>query len=148
MKKVLIVYGSTTGNTEYMAEIISKGFINAGIKTGLANVTDFDPLELDEDLNALILGCPAYGHDSVEFQEDFEEFFEGIEDLNLKGRKFAVFAPGDSSYEYFCGTVDEIEEVLEKMGAEKLIDGLKVDGDPEDYEEEIREWAESIACGL
>ena len=148
MKKILIVYGSTTGNTEYMAEMVGKVFINAGFQTGVINVTDFDDGELNDDLSALILGCPAYGHDMIELQEDFEEFIEDVEDLNLKSRKFAVFAPGDSSYEFFCGSVDKIEELLEGIGAVKIVDGLKIDGDPDDFEDEINEWSESIIAEI
>lgn len=148
MKKVLIVYGSTTGNTESMAEMVGKSFIDAGYKTGVVNVTDFDDGELTDELSVIILGCPAYGHDTIEFQEDFEEFFEGIDGLDLKGRQFAAFAPGDSVYEYFCGTVDKIEEALEGIGAVKIVEGLKIDGNPDDFEDDINDWSESIISEL
>ncbi len=148
MKKVIIVYGSTTGNTEYMADLIKKSFITAGFAAASVNASDFDPGEFQNDLSAVIFGCPAYGHDSIELQEDFDEFFEEIDSIDLKDKSFAVFAPGDSSYEYFCGSVDMIEEKLESLGAVKLYDGLKIDGDPEEFEDEINEWCESVIAAV
>ncbi|MBN1907386.1 MAG: flavodoxin domain-containing protein [Deltaproteobacteria bacterium] len=148
MKKVLIIFGSTTGNTEYMAGIIGKGFIEAGFKTALINAADFDPGELQGDLSAIILGCPAYGHDTVELQDEFAVFFEELDSIDLKNRSFAVFAPGDSSYEHYCGSVDLIEEKLESLGALRLCDGLRVDGDPQNCKGEISDWADSVINGI
>lgn len=148
MKKILIIFGSTTGNTEYMSNMIGGVFHNTDIATEVKDVANISLEELGGEEDVLLLGCPAYGHDTVELQEDFDEFFEKIEDVNLKGRRFAAFAPGDSTYEHFCGSVDKIEETMESLGAVKIADGLKVDGAPEDFEDDIREWADSIVSGL
>ena len=40
MSKVLIVYGSTTGNTEALAEIIGRGISEAGHETKVVNAAD------------------------------------------------------------------------------------------------------------
>jgi hypothetical protein len=34
---------------------------------------------------------------------------------------------------------------MTQLGGTKVVDGLKIDGDPGDYEEEIRDWSESAA---
>ncbi len=148
MKKILIIFGSTTGNTEYMANMIGEVFLDADILTEVKNAADTSIERLGEEEDVLILGCPAYGHDSIEMQEDFDELFERIENIRLKGKRFAAFAPGDSTYEYFCGSVDRIEETMEGLGAVKIADGLKIDGAPEDFEDDIREWAEVIVSSL
>jgi flavodoxin len=62
----------------------------------------------------------------------------------LHGKRCAVFAPGDSFYEHFCGSVDVLEQKLKELGGELVVDGLKIDGDPDDSEEDIVEWVESI----
>lgn len=120
----------------------------AGIETELKNVTDAAVEDLTADHGLLLLGCPAYGDDTIELQEDFDEFYAQWNGTGLNGKKFAVFAPGDSSYEYFCGSVDMLEEKLDELGGNMVTDGLKIDGDPADAEYEIVEWVKSIAAGI
>lgn len=148
MKKALIIFGSTTGNTEDMAGIIKQALDDSGLATELKDVTEAVVEDLAAGHDLLLLGCPAYGEEEIELQEDFEDFYERLDGINLNGKKIAVFAPGDSSYEYFCGSVDMLEEKMEELGGKLVVDGLKVDGDPGDAEEEITEWAESIATAI
>ena len=115
------------------------------METELRNVSDASVGDLRDGCDLVILGCPAYGDDTVELQDDFAEFYEKLDDVDLSGRKFAIFAPGDSSYEHFCGSVDLLEEKMKQLGGEVVIDGLKVDGDPSDFEDEILEWAKSAS---
>jgi flavodoxin len=68
-----------------------------------------------------------------------------MDKADLSGRKAAVFGCGDSSYTYFCGAVDAIEDKVKELGGELISDGLKIDGDPDDSIEEIKSWAEKIA---
>jgi flavodoxin short chain len=144
MKNALIIYGTTTGNTESMANLISNTLEKSGFTTNLKDVSRTEVNDLAEAYDLVLFGCPAYGDDTVEFQEDFEEFYEKLDGVNLKGKQLAVFAPGDSSFEYFCGTVDVLEEKIRELGGELVTNGLKIDGDPADAEDEIVEWSESI----
>lgn len=148
MSKALIIYGTTTGNTEDMADIVRQGLEAAGLETTVKNVTDAAMSDLNGDHDLLLLGCPAYGDDAIELQEDFAEFYEQMDGIDLNGKPFAVFAPGDSSYEFFCGSVDMLEEKMTEMGGKLVQDGLKIDGDPADYGDEIADWAKSVAGDL
>jgi flavodoxin short chain len=148
MKKALILFGTTTGNTETMSDTIKNTLDDAGIETEVKNVVDAPVSDMTGDHDLLLIGCAAYGDDTIELQEDFEEFYEQWDGLKLDGKKFAVFAPGDTSYEYFCGSVDLLQEKMEEMGGDLVNEGLKIDGDPDDSEDEIVEWAKSIAAGV
>jgi flavodoxin short chain len=148
MKKALIIFGTTTGNTEDMAEMIKKTLDGLGLETEMKNVLEAGLEDLKADHDLVLLGCPAYGDDTVELQEDFQDFYEQLNGTDLNGKRMAVFAPGDSTYEHFCGSVDVIEEKLTDLGAALVVDGLKVDGDPVDEESDIAEWAESAAGAL
>jgi flavodoxin I len=145
MKKALIIFGSTTGNTETMAEMIEDVLENNGIEAWIKNVTDADIGDLTADHDLLILGCPAYGDDEIELQEDFDEFYRKMTGIDLNGKKCAVFAPGDSSYEYFCGSVDMLEDKLIELGGDIAAAGLKIDGDPDGEREDIEAWSLSLA---
>ena len=148
MKKALIIFGTTTGNTEAMAEAVKEALDESGFETELKNVANAAPEDLAGSHDLLLLGCPAYGDDIVELQDDFQEFYDRLDGVDLNGKKIAVFAPGDSSYEHFCGSVNLLENRMEELGAELVASGLKVDGDPEDVEEEIMDWAKSAAASV
>lgn len=132
MSNALIVYGSTTGNTESVADTISTDLSNADYTIKKINVSDVGVDILNETFDLYLLGSSTWGDDEVEFQEDFAPFYENMNgDLNLSGKKFAVFGCGDSSYEYFCGAVDVLEERLGKLGATLVCESLRIDGEPE-----------------
>ena len=145
MKKVLIIYGSTTGNTEDMAGMVKEELEQSDFEAEVKDVTQAAVADLTADHDLLLLGCPAYGDDEIELQEDFADFYEQLNGLQLNGKPFAVFAPGDSTYEHFCGSVDMLEEKMSALGGKLVSDGLKIDGDPADASGEIASWTGSIA---
>ncbi len=143
MSTALIVYGSTTGNTEFTAETIEGSLSDSGYNVTVLNAANTTPSVLNDEYDLYLLGSSTWGDDDIEFQEDFAPFFDDMgADISLEGKKFAIFGCGDSTYEYFCGAVDALEERVQKMGAKLICDGLRIDGDPE--EDEIKEWAQDI----
>jgi flavodoxin I len=141
MRSALIVYGSTTGNTESAAETIEGFLSDQSYEVRLVNVSDVEPEILKETFDLYLLGCSTWGDEEVELQEDFETFYEGMT-MDLDQKKFAVFGCGDTSYTYFCGAVDAIEDRLKKLGASLVSESLRIDGEPD--ETEIREWIQDV----
>lgn len=146
MSSALIIYGSTTGNTEAVANQIGEVMSGKGVNVTVKNVTDARISELGNGYDLTLLGASTWGDDEIEFQEDFEPFFEELDSAKLKEKKVALFGCGDSSYEYFCGAVDELEEKMEKLEANVVHLSLRIDGDPDDVEDEITAWAEEVAA--
>lgn len=142
MSKTLIVFGSTTGNTEGVSDDIAKVLENGGHEVDIKNAADVGPEGLADGYDAVFLGCSTWGEDEIELQDDFIPIFDDLDKCNLSGKKVAVFGCGDSSYEYFCGAVDVIEEKSEQLGAVMLGDTLKIDGDPDT--DEVNSWTESM----
>ncbi len=143
MSKSLIVYGSTTGNTETAAEYVAEAFENKEIDVELKNVTEVSVADLSNGYDIVLFGCSTWGEEEIELQDDFIPLYDSLENADLKGKKVSVFGCGDSDYTYFCGAVDAIEEKLEKMGAVVVGDSLKIDGDPD--RDEIVGWGSGIA---
>ena len=145
MTQALVIYGSTTGNTESAAHTIAKVMAANGLKTITKNVSAVGLSDFAQGYEIIVLGCSTWGDDDIELQDDFAEFYEGMDDLDLSGQKLAVFGCGDSSYPHFCGAVDLLEEKLESLGADLVAEGLKIDGDPDDSQDEILDWAAGVA---
>lgn len=145
MSSALIIYGSTTGNTEMVANRVGEILTQKGVSVVVKEVTGAKVSELGNGYDLTLLGASTWGDDEIEFQEDFEPFFEELDSANLKEKKVALFGCGDSSYEYFCGAVDELEEKMEKLKANVVTQSLRIDGDPDEFDSDIVEWAEDVA---
>lgn len=142
MAKALVVYGSTTGNTETVAEYVTKTLEDEGMLVDLKNVTDVSISNLGDGYDLVLFGSSTWGDDEIELQEDFQSLYDDLDQSNLTGKKVAVFGCGDSSYTHFCGAVDAIEEKVGQLGANLLVSPLKIDGDPE--KEEAVSWAREV----
>ena len=113
-----IFFGSTTGNTENIAEMIQSAF--GGLVTNMSNITDIEP----EDLLAydvLVLGIPTWN--VGELQYDWEDFLPSMKDLDLTGKKVALFGLGDSfGYsENFLDALGLLWDELKNLGSPELI---------------------------
>jgi flavodoxin I len=140
--KTLILYGSTTGNTEDLAKTLNDYLANSELDTELKEVTEVNS-ELIKKHELLIFGSSTWGEG--ELQEDFEEFYEKMDSMGFDGKQCAVFGLGDEdSYpDTFCAAVDILEEKLSDLGATKIIDGLKIDENA-DGEDLLNNWADRL----
>ena len=146
MSKVLIVYGSSTGNTENVSEEIANILKDNDHNVDIHNATEVNIDGMADGYDTVFLGCSTWGDEDIELQDDFIPIYENLDKTGLKNKKVAVFGCGDSSYEYFCGAVDVIEEKSEIVGAIVLGDSLRIDGDPDS--DEVSAWTESIMAKM
>ena len=146
MSKTLIVFGSTTGNTESVSDDIAKVLEKAGHTVDIVDAGDAEVDGMADGYDAVFMGCSTWGEDEIELQDDFIPIFDDLDKAGLSGKKVAVFGCGDSSYEYYCGAVDVIEEKSEKLGAVMLGETLKIDGDPDS--DAVTAWAESVMAQM
>lgn len=148
MSKILIVYGSTTGNTAAVADALGQQFRAAGHDVDVQDAADATPEGLCDGRDAVLFGCSAWGTDEVELQTDFEPLFEAFDSIGAKGVKTACFATGDSGFEHFCGAVDVIEGRLSDLGAVQMLEGLKLDGDLSANQKDVDEWGARVLAAL
>ena len=90
MKKVGIIYGSTSGKTEAVAEIIKEKL--SGFEISLIDVSRLKPSDL-ELYDNLILGTSTWGLGDL--QDDWDAFMPRLESANLDGKTIALFGLGD-----------------------------------------------------
>ena len=86
--KIAVVYWSSTGNTEAMAQAVIEGARKAGASAELFTATEFDGGKVDA-FDAIAFGCPAMGAEELEDSE-FAPMFEACES-KLSGKKIALF---------------------------------------------------------
>ncbi|MBQ6776510.1 MAG: flavodoxin [Synergistaceae bacterium] len=126
MSKVLIVYVTTTGNTEKMANAIADGAKGAGADVTLKTVGDASAAEL-ADYDVVAFGSPAMGAEVIE-EAEMEPFFSSVAG-SLSGKKVAVFG----SYDWGDGEwLRTWEDRCKDAGAVIVAEGCKAHLEPDD----------------
>lgn len=141
MKNIVLIYGSSTGNAEVVADLIAEN-ANGDVTVYNANVAD-DTLFEEADL--VVFGSSTWGEG--ELQDEFQDFYDVyIDAAFLEGKDVAVFGLGDSeSFEdTFCEAANIIEAQVKESKANLVTETLKVDGDPDDNKEAIIKFAKSL----
>lgn len=144
MPEAILIYGSTTGNTETLAEGVVLGLKRSATEVTVKDVTEVDVDKL-LDYDVIVLGSSTWG--DGELQDDFVDFYDKMGKVLLTGEKAAVFGPGDKKnyLDTFCKAVDILEDRLKECGAEIVIEGFKVDGDIVAALEDVEVWGEKVA---
>ncbi len=126
MKKTIVVFGSSTGTCESIANDIA-----AKLGCEAINVQDFSADNVADNDN-LILGTSTWG--CGELQDDWYDGVKVLEGADLSQKTVALFGCGDSqSYcDTFCGGMSELYKAAKGAGA--TIIG-SVDASDYDYED-------------
>lgn len=141
--KAIIAYSSLTGNTETCAEWIRDFLEEDGHLVRLEDAANIYP-EVVSDYDLVILGTPTYW--GGEPTEEFNQFLDEMDRLDLSGQNVAVFGLGDEEgYPMeFCRAVDTVEKHLQKVGAHQVCESLRIDGDPMLQKSVIQEWVRGL----
>ncbi len=108
MAKTVIVYWSSTGNVEYMAQQIELGVseVNDDVKVvQVLSATEEDIVNAEK----IMLGCSATGEEEIDVME-FRPFFDSIKEL-LADKPVALFGSwGWGEGEYMRKWEEEVRE--------------------------------------
>ena len=94
MKEVYVIYWSSTGNTQAMAEAIGEGIAEAGGKANVLDVSSADASML-KDQEVFALGASAMG--AEELDGEMDSFVTEVESF-AAGKKIALFGSYAVSY--------------------------------------------------
>jgi len=130
MGKILILYASTTGNTEIMADVIADTFEADGYEVNIKTF-DFDWIEVEElsDYDAILIGTHTWDDGSLPYE--VEDFYDELEETDITNQPFAVFGSADSFYPTYGGAVDLIGDRVVELGGQLYPERLKVDMYPD-----------------
>ncbi len=117
MTKIGLFFGTTTGKTEGIADLIADEFQGIHIET-----KDISKAKLEELLawDVLIIGSPTW--DIGQLQSDWEAIYEDLDKLDFSGKKVAYFGTGDQ-YGYannFMDAIGILEEKISSRGGETI----------------------------
>lgn len=135
--KVAVIYASTTGNTEAMANAICDSLKEKGAEVLCATADGADQAAA-LSCDVLLLGSPAMGDEVLE--DSVEEFFAAIEG-SISGKKIGIFG----SYDWGDGKwLRDWADRIKSQGAVLLGEPLMVHLTPEaDDVQKCASWATS-----
>ena len=136
-----ILFGTQTGNSEAIAEDMSKIANEAGFR---AKVNSLDNITMDilGKMENVAIITSTYGEG--EMPDNAQLFWDALSANtapNLSNIKYSVLALGDTGYEEFCHAGKLIDTRFEQLGATRIQDRVDCDVD---YEELSEKWTSSL----
>jgi flavodoxin I len=124
MSKTVIIYSFHTQKSKKVAEKIIEAYGKDKIQA--VNAEELTT-EVFEKNNNFILSAPTWF--DGELPNYWDEFVPDLEEMDLKGKTFAVFGLGDQKGypENFCDAIGILVEILEECGA-NIIGQIPVEG--------------------
>ena len=121
MKATIVIYGSSTGTCQSIAETIAS---KLGVESIEVSSMTAATIEGNENL---ILGTSTWG--AGELQDDWYDGIKTLKCTGLNGKTVALFGCGDSeSYpDTFCGGMKELYDAAKEAGA-NVLEGVSTDG--------------------
>ena len=139
MEKMLILYGTETGNSELLALDAASVAREHGIEATVKDMEDTNVEELT-GVRRLLVFCSTWG--DGEQPDNAQDLFDEVSDCEtgtLVGLNYGVLALGDTAFDLFCESGKEWDAILESKGANRLVDRMDCDTD---YEDDAAFWTE------
>jgi flavodoxin I len=92
MSKIIIIFASMSGNTEEMANTIAEGITEiSDVSIEKIDIMDGPEASMLEDYDGIILGAYTWG--DGELPDDFLDFYEDMNHIDLTGRRLRCLVP-------------------------------------------------------
>jgi flavodoxin I len=132
---ILIAYASLSGSTEEIADLLKSRLEQLGHSIDLREMEQTD-VQILLKYDAFLIGAYTWGDGELPYEA--EDFYEALLQVNLTGKKAAVFGSGDTAYAKFCEAVDILEQRIKECGADLVCEGLKIEYTPSTQDEKDR----------
>ncbi len=146
-QKLLIAFGSQSGNAESLAKKLGKEANAKGFAARVAGLDTLAPAELAKEQNVLVItstwGEGDMPDNAISFWDNLNQNGSSPQ---LKGVRYSVLALGDKNYgDTFCLAGRNLDQRLAELGAECI--HPRVDCDV-DFDDLAKTWSEGVFTSL
>jgi len=144
-RKLVILFGSQSGNSEDLAFRAKSKASEFGLNAEVIDMEGFD-LGLLSETSRLLIICSTWGEgDMPDSAEALWEIASSDKKPKLTKTHFSVCALGDTSYEFFCQSGKDWDNVIEEMGGIRVYDRADCDVD---FDPTFEKWIIPTLAGL
>lgn len=135
-----IVYGTESGNSKKVAVDFTSKLKKQGIQVKTKSLDQYRITDLPkESCLIVVMSTQGDGEPPAAAKKFYDYLLQN--DMQLSKLKFGVLALGDTSYPLFCQAGIDVDERLEKLGAQRLKAIGKCDTD---FEPEAHTWIDEL----
>ena len=137
MTSLQILVGTTSGNTEYLADHAAE-LIKQQLQIEVELHYEPDLSEIDQSQPWLVF---IASHGAGDYADSMLDFYDQIQQIaELKSFPYAIVAIGESCYDTYCAAGRDLDKRLAQLGAHRLCQGLEIDMLEDDPEQAVEQW--------
>ena len=137
MTQLQILVGTTSGNTEYLADHAAE-LIKSAMPIDIQIHYEPDLNTIDQTQPWLIFLASHGAGDYGDSMLDFHEQLTTCDSVNAF--PYTVIAIGESCYDTYCAAGRDIDDRLAKLGANRIYQRLEIDMLEDDPEKAFEQW--------
>src|SRR5262245_57090821 len=142
---VTILFGSQTGNSERVAQLLADKLAQQQIEFTLLDMLDCRKSHLEEARTLLVVVSTQGDGVPPDRALPLHELLHGRKAPRLEHLSYSVLALGDASYEHFCETGRQFDARLEALGGTRMQAFESCDVD---FEPTARAWIDTLSTRL
>lgn len=124
MADITLISGSTLGSSEYVADHLAEKLEEAGHTTETLHGPELEELKTE---GIWIVVCSTHG--AGQLPDNIQPLFDAIKEQqpDLSHLRFGAVGLGNREYDLFCGAIEQFDQLLTSLGAQRIGDRLDID---------------------